>query len=61
LNGTVYDFLGTAVVAKMDNLCPARLNNSAHDVDRSIMSIEEGGGCNNPDFVYWLVWLGLYH
>jgi len=41
VNGAIYNFANTTVVSKMNYFSAGSLNNSAHDVDGSIMSIEQ--------------------
>ena len=55
LNGAVHDFLHRAVVAQVDNLRAAALNNAAHDVDGGVVPIKEGGGRDDPDVVFGFI------
>src|SRR5690606_35578575 len=40
LDGSIYDFLHRTVMAEVDDLCPACLDDAAHNVDGSIMSVK---------------------
>jgi hypothetical protein len=35
----------------MDHLDPAGLKDPPEDVDRDVMTVEEGGGCDKPQLV----------
>ena len=48
LYGAIHNILGGTVVAEMDHLGSSGLNQASHDIDGSIMSIEQGGGSNDP-------------
>src|SRR5690606_16558730 len=51
-NGTVHNLVNTAVVAKVNDLCTTGLNDSSHDIDGCIMTIEKGCCSHNSDFVF---------
>jgi len=61
LNGAVDDFLGRAVVAEVDDFCAAGLHDAAHDVDGSIVAVEQTGCGDDAYFVVGLVGCGLLH
>lgn len=55
LNGAVHHFLHTAVVAEVNYFGPAGLHYTTHDINRGIVSVEQGGGGNNTNFMLGLV------
>jgi hypothetical protein len=52
LNGSANDFLHRAIVCKVDYFGTAGLKYAAHNIDGSIMAIEQAGCSQKPD---WLV------
>jgi hypothetical protein len=61
LDSTVHNFLYRAVVAEVDNFGTAALHDTAHDIDGSVVTVEERGGGYEADLVLWCVWCGLLH
>ena len=61
LYGTVNYILYTAVMAKMYDLCPAGLDNPAHNVNGGIMPVKQRSGCYYPDFILRMIYLGFFH
>ena len=59
LQGGVDDLGGRAVVAKVHHLGAGGLQDAAHDVDRRVVAVEQGGGGDQADLVPGLVGLGL--
>ena len=55
LNRTVYNLLRGAVVPQVNHLNTSGLNDSAHDIDRGIVPIKEGGRRDHADVVLGLV------
>jgi hypothetical protein len=55
LNRTVYNLLRGAVVTQVDYLNSSGLNNTAHDVNRSIVAIKERSRRDDADVVLGLV------
>jgi hypothetical protein len=54
LNSTFYNLSYTAVMAKVNNFGAFALQNATHNVDGSIVTIEERSGGNNTDlFCGW--------
>jgi hypothetical protein len=43
-------------MTKMDDLGSLALHYASHDIDGSIMSVEEGGSSNNTDLIDWGIW-----
>ena len=41
--------------AEMDDLCAGRLQDTAHDVDRCVMTVKQRGGSDEAHLVAWLV------
>jgi uncharacterized protein involved in propanediol utilization len=61
LDGAAHNFPHRAVVAEVDDLRAARLQDAAHDVDRGVVAVEKTGGGDEADFVVGGVWLGYLH
>ena len=55
LNSAVHNFLYRTVVAQVNYLYPRRLNNTAHDIDGSVVAVEQGGSRNDANMVFWFV------
>ena len=51
LNSACYYFKNTSVMAQVYNFYPLRLQNAPHDVNRSIMAIEQTGGSNHAHWI----------
>ena len=47
-NSGFYYFFDRTVMTQMNNFRPFTLHNAAHDVDSGIMTIKQGGGCDDP-------------
>ena len=56
-----YDFPDGSVVPQVDNFGTGALEDSPHDIDRSIMAIEQGGCCNKAYPVFWAERLDRFH
>ena len=50
-NGTFYNFCYTPIVTEMDDFGSLALQNPAHDIDGSIMTIKQSCSGNNPYFL----------
>src|SRR6516225_623236 len=48
-NRCLDDFVYTAVMSKMNNFHALALHDAPHDIDSSIMTVEQGRSCYNPD------------
>ena len=59
LNGTVHDLLHRAVMAQVDDFHARSLYDAPHDVDGSIVAVEQGGRRDHPDMVYRFINLCL--
>src|ERR1700720_148048 len=57
LDGAFHDFRHRPVMAQMDDLSPLRLKETTHNIDRSIMTIEDRSSRNEP----YLVYRGIIH
>src|ERR1051326_2779801 len=55
LDGAVNNLFHAAVMSKVNYLCTACLNNSAHDVDSGIVPVKQRSGSNYTEFVLWFV------
>ena len=60
-NRTIHNFIYTSVVTKVNHLSTTTLHDTTHDIDRSIMTIEKGGCCNNSDFIFRLIRSLIHH
>ena len=49
------DFFDGTVVAEMDHFCTIRHQNTAHDVDRGVMAIEQRSGGDETHLIRWFV------
>ena len=58
LDGAVHDVAHRHVVAQVDHLGAAALQDAAHDVDGRVVAVEEGGGGYDADVVDGLVTVG---
>ena len=61
LYGAGNHFLNTAVMAQMDHLRTARLQNAAHNVYSSIMPIKQRGSGNKTNFILTPVSGNTFH
>ena len=55
LHGGGDDFIDRTIMAKMDHLNPGRLQDAPHDVDRGIVTIEQGCRGDEAYFVLRLI------
>lgn len=60
LDGAVHNFGHRAVVAQVNHFCTAALQDAPHDVDGSVVSVEQGSCGYNADVVFRLVHRGLH-
>jgi hypothetical protein len=60
LDGAIHNFLHLAIVTKVDYLHTCALQYTPHNIDGSIVSVEQCGSCNNPDRILWFVFRGLH-
>ena len=51
LDGAIYHVLHTAIVAEVYDFHTAGLHDPAHDIDSSIMTVEQGGCRNNTNLM----------
>ncbi len=51
LDGGVHDVDPAAVVTEMDHLRPRRLQDASEDVDRGVVTVEQGGGGDETNLV----------
>src|SRR5690606_2513272 len=61
LDSGVHDFLDAAVMAEVNHLNASRLDDAAHDIDSSIVPVEERGSGYNSDFILGNVGRLLLH
>lgn len=61
LYGTFYHLLYRAVMAQVNHLGTATLDDAAHDVDGGVMAVEQTGRSYNADLVLRRVWAGVVH
>jgi hypothetical protein len=54
-DGTFDDFGNTAVMAQVNDLGTLGLQDAAHDIDGSIVTIKQTGCGNDADFIFWRV------
>src|ERR1700689_638318 len=46
-----YNFIHTAIMTKMNNFCTFRLHDAPHNINCSIVPVEQSGGSDNSDFI----------
>src|SRR6187549_3157171 len=50
-NGTFHNFSNTPVMPQMDDLCTLGLHDPAHDIDSSIMPVEQGSSSYDTNLI----------
>ncbi|OQA04812.1 MAG: hypothetical protein BWY66_02863 [bacterium ADurb.Bin374] len=51
LHGRLDDLADAAIVAEVDHLGTALLEQTSHDIHGDVVAVEKGGGCDDPDLV----------
>jgi len=55
LDGAVNNFLYRTIMSEVNHFTACGLDDSAHDIDRCIVSVKKRGGGNDPDVVFGFV------
>ena len=55
LNGAVDNFLYRTIMSEVNHFTARRLDDSAHDINRCIVSVKKRGGGDDPDVVFGFV------
>jgi hypothetical protein len=61
VDGAFHDLGGRAIVTEVNYLGTGALENTTHDVDGRVVTVEEGGGSHDPDGVLGTVSFHLHN
>ncbi|MNY04799.1 hypothetical protein D3C86_1374960 [compost metagenome] len=61
LDSSINHFFHRTVVTQVDHLTTCRLNDTAHDIDRCIVSVKQRCCCYNSDIIFGFIGCLLLH